>query len=66
MVGPAGRAPHEREHLRGLAADLDLLLTGSSDYHGANKTTPIGACTTDPDQFEAILAAGTGSAPFRD
>ncbi|SFD97077.1 PHP domain-containing protein [Blastococcus tunisiensis] len=59
-------SPDERAHLRGLAADLDLITTGSSDYHGTNKTTPIAACTTDPDQFEAILAAGTGSAPFRD
>ena len=59
-------APDERAHLRGLAADLDLIVTGSSDFHGTNKTTPIGACTTDPDQLEAILAAGTGSAPFRD
>jgi hypothetical protein len=59
-------AADERAHLRGLAADLDLIVTGSSDYHGTNKTTPIGACTTDPDQFAAILAAGTGSAPFRD
>jgi 3',5'-nucleoside bisphosphate phosphatase len=56
----------ERAHLRGLADDLGLLVTGSSDYHGANKTTPIGACTTDPGQFEALLAAGTGAAPFRD
>ncbi len=56
----------ERLHLRGLAADLDLIVTGSSDFHGTNKTTSIGACTTDPDQFEAILAAGTGSVPFRD
>jgi hypothetical protein len=56
----------ERAHLRGLAADLNLLATGSSDYHGTNKTTPIGACTTDPDQYEALLAAGTGSAPFAD
>ena len=56
----------ERAHLRGLAADLGLIATGSSDYHGRNKATPIAACTTDPDQFEAILAAGTGSAPFRD
>jgi predicted metal-dependent phosphoesterase TrpH len=59
-------AEAERAHLRGLAADLDLIVTGSSDYHGTNKTTPIGACTTAPDQFEAILAAGTGSLPFRD
>jgi predicted metal-dependent phosphoesterase TrpH len=59
-------APDERAHLRGLAEDLDLIVTGSSDFHGTNKSTPIGACTTDPDQLEAILAAGTGSAPFRD
>jgi 3',5'-nucleoside bisphosphate phosphatase len=59
-------AEDQRTHLRGLAADLGLIITGSSDYHGTNKTTPIGACTTDPAQFEAILAAGTGSAPYRD
>ncbi|MFD2090416.1 PHP domain-containing protein [Blastococcus deserti] len=59
-------SPEERVHLRGLAADLGLITTGASDYHGTNKATPIGACTTDADQFEAILAAGTGSAPFRD
>jgi 3',5'-nucleoside bisphosphate phosphatase len=56
----------ERRHMRGLAAELGLLVTGSSDYHGTNKTTPIGACTTDPEQFEALVAAGTGSQPFRD
>ena len=49
---------------RGLAGELGLLVTGSSDYHGSNKTTPIAACTTAPDQFEALLAAGTGAAPF--
>src|SRR6476620_1228684 len=56
----------ERAHLRGLAADLGLIVTGASDFHGTNKATPIGDCTTDPEQFEAILAAGTGSVPFRD
>src|ERR687890_2319770 len=59
-------APHERAHLRGLADDLGLIVTGSSDYHGTNKTTPIAACTTDPAQLEILLAAGTGSAPYRD
>ncbi|TKJ19104.1 PHP domain-containing protein [Blastococcus sp. CCUG 61487] len=53
----------EREHLRGLARELGLIVTGSSDYHGTNKTTPIGACTTAPEQFEALLDAGTGTAP---
>ena len=54
--------PDDRVELRGLAADLGLLTTGSSDYHGSNKQTPIGVCTTDPGQYEALLAAGTGSA----
>jgi 3',5'-nucleoside bisphosphate phosphatase len=59
-------AADERVHLRDLAAGLGLIVTGSSDYHGTNKATQLGACTTDPGQFEAILAAGTGSAPFQD
>ena len=58
--------PDERAHLRGLAGELGLLVTGSSDYHGTNKRTPIGACTTDPEQFERLLAAGTGTASLRD
>jgi len=56
----------ERAHLRGVAADLGLFTTGSSDYHGMNKETTIGACLTAPDQFELLLAAGTGAAPYRD
>jgi predicted metal-dependent phosphoesterase TrpH len=54
----------ERAHLRALADELGLIATGSSDYHGTNKTTPLGACTTAPEQYEALLAAGTGSVPF--
>nr|WP_208383427.1 PHP domain-containing protein [Modestobacter marinus] len=53
--------PDQRAYLRALAAGLGLIQTGSSDYHGTNKRTPIGACTTDPEQYEALLAAGTGS-----
>ncbi|MGZ4547436.1 MAG: PHP domain-containing protein [Blastococcus sp.] len=56
----------ERAHLRGVAADLGLFTTGSSDYHGMNKETTIGACLTAPDQLEHLLAAGTGAAPYRD
>lgn len=58
--------PADREHLRALAADLDLLTTGSSDYHGTNKRTPIAACTTDPAQYERLVSLGTGSAPLTD
>ncbi len=53
----------ERAHLRGLAADLHLLATGSSDFHGTNKTVPLGACTTAPAEYEVMVAAATGSRP---
>jgi hypothetical protein len=59
-------SPDERGHMRALADRLGLIATGSSDYHGSNKTTPIGACLTAPAHYEALLAAGTGSVPFRD
>jgi hypothetical protein len=59
-------SPAERAHLRGLAEELGLIVTGSSDYQGTNKQTGIGACTTDPAQLERILDAGIGSEPFRD
>ena len=52
--------PDQRAYLRALAEGLGLLRTGSSDYHGTNKRTPIAACTTEPDQNELLLAAGTG------
>lgn len=54
----------DRAHLHGLAADLGLLVTGSSDYHGANKTVLLGANTTDPAVYEAIVAAARGSTPY--
>jgi predicted metal-dependent phosphoesterase TrpH len=53
----------DRAHLRGLAAELGLLVTGSSDYHGTNKTVPLGANTTDPAVYEAIVASARGSVP---
>jgi predicted metal-dependent phosphoesterase TrpH len=49
-------SPEDRERLRAQAAELGLLATGSSDYHGANKTTPIGAETTAPEAFERLVA----------
>ncbi|WP_232660426.1 PHP domain-containing protein [Pseudonocardia sp. TRM90224] len=53
-------APEDRELLRGLAADLGLVGTGSSDYHGTNKTTPIAAETTGADAFEQLVSGATG------
>lgn len=52
--------PEEREALRGLAGDLGLLVTGSSDFHGSNKVNRLGQCTTVPEAYEALRAAGTG------
>jgi predicted metal-dependent phosphoesterase TrpH len=43
-----------------IARDLDLIRTGSSDYHGTNKVIRIGQETTDPDQFQRLVAASTG------
>lgn len=50
----------DRALLRRLAREHDLLVTGSSDYHGTNKTVRIGANATAPEQFEAIADAATG------
>jgi len=52
-------AADDRALLRGLAAELDLVATGSSDYHGTNKTIPIGAETTDPEMFERLVSRAT-------
>jgi predicted metal-dependent phosphoesterase TrpH len=54
-------APGDRDRLRALARDLHLVVTGSSDYHGGNKETPIAAETTAPDQLDALLAGATGA-----
>lgn len=53
--------PLARDQLRGLAADLGLLTTGSSDYHGTNKSIALGAETTDPEAFEALVERAKGS-----
>ncbi len=55
--------PNVRERLRGLAHELDLVVTGSSDYHGEGKTDhPLGCNTTAPDQLERLLALAARAA----
>jgi predicted metal-dependent phosphoesterase TrpH len=44
-----------RERIRGLAAELGLVPTGSSDYHGSRKTVRIGEHTTDPAAYEELF-----------
>ena len=53
--------PEDRALLRDLAARHGLLTTGSSDYHGTNKTTPIAAETTAPDMLDALAERATGA-----
>ena len=52
----------EREHLLALARRLDLLVTGSSDYHGAGKPNRLGENTTDDEVLAEIERRATGSA----
>jgi 3',5'-nucleoside bisphosphate phosphatase len=52
--------PADRELLRNLAKEHDLVATGSSDYHGTNKSTPVAAETTAVTEFEALLARTSG------
>ena len=49
-----------RHQLRVLAEDLGLLVTGSSDYHGTNKTVRLGQETTAAQMCERIEAMATG------
>jgi len=46
----------DRDELRALAADLGLIVTGSSDHHGTGKIGhELGRNTTAPEQYERLL-----------
>jgi predicted metal-dependent phosphoesterase TrpH len=64
-AGLVGLEVHHRDHspaqvarLTALAVRLGLLITGSSDYHGAGKPTRMGENVTDPAVFRAIEELG--------
>ena len=64
-AGLAGLEVHHRDHspaqvarLTALATRLGLLITGSSDYHGAGKPNQIGENVTDPGVLAAIEEQG--------
>ena len=54
-----------RSQLRAIAADLGIVTTGSSDYHGTGKSAAyaLGACTTSDAVYAAIVAQATGGSP---
>ncbi|WP_193598443.1 PHP domain-containing protein [Microbacterium sp. YJN-G] len=51
--------------LRELAAEHDLIVTGSSDYHGAGKPNRPGENTTSDEMVARIIDRATGTAPRR-
>jgi predicted metal-dependent phosphoesterase TrpH len=53
-----------KAYLRELARRNDLIVTGSSDYHGAGKPNRLGENTTSVESLERIVAAATGSRPI--
>lgn len=55
--------PDTRARLHGVAKDLGLLATGSSDYHGSRKTCVLGEFTTDPEIYGEITRRATGAFP---
>ncbi|MGO2540973.1 PHP domain-containing protein [Specibacter sp. AOP5-B1-6] len=53
-----------RAWLRGLARDRGLLVTGSSDYHGAGKPNLLGENLTEPAALERIMEQASGTAAY--
>ncbi len=52
-----------RDALRAIARNLDLVVTGSSDHHGTGKVNhDLGCNTTDPREYERLLALAATSA----
>ncbi|MGC0363013.1 putative metal-dependent phosphoesterase TrpH [Rhodococcus sp. 27YEA15] len=53
-------APADRATLRRLAEELGLVVTGSSDYHGDNKTIELGDELTELVEFDKLVSRATG------
>ncbi|WP_104477739.1 PHP domain-containing protein [Actinokineospora auranticolor] len=53
--------PPARVQLREIANRRGMVITGSSDYHGTNKTIRLGAETTAPEMLDEIVSRATGA-----
>jgi len=53
----------ERTRLTQLATELNLIMTGGSDDHGAFNASGLGSETTPPEQYQRLLALATGARP---
>jgi len=58
-VAHRDNGPEQRLRLSRLAHTLDLLVTGSSDYHGSGKHNQLGEHTTASDVFTEIERRGS-------
>lgn len=56
--------PAQRERIRGLAEELDLIVTGSSDFHGRHKKVRLGEHTTSPESLQRLLGRASGIKPI--
>jgi predicted metal-dependent phosphoesterase TrpH len=55
-VNHRDQSTEERLSLLSIASDLDLVMTGSSDYHGTGKLNSLGENVTDPAEWERLEA----------
>ena len=52
-----------RDRLRGIARNLDLVATGSSDHHGTGKVDhELGCNTTEPEEFHRLVELARAAA----
>lgn len=55
-VNHRDQSENERLQLLEIARSMNLVVTGSSDYHGAGKLNSLGENSTDPRQWELLEA----------
>jgi len=64
-VGHRENTPEGRELLEEWAARYDLVVTGSSDYHGEGKPNRLAENTTSAESLERLVARTRGVPPVR-
>ena len=64
-VGHRENTPEGREMLEEWAARYDLVVTGSSDYHGEGKPNRLAENTTSAESLERLVARTRGVPPVR-